>query len=218
MVSFLSGKCQGLFLLTLDIMMIAVKDSVQYRNAVKTMMDECKALFHQLQEDLSHCKNKLLPFEQEVECCFQVTERYWRRLQQNISKYVFRNSDEQIEFFRDWKPKFTSEIEYYNLLYHAILFRPRDIIAAIRFWRREAGRLEKFKNENYEFYVYYKFGGVGKDDYYFLPENCDPQLVLEAKVYDADLDLLTNGDYLITSLLALERYSEYVQTKLKSLT
>lgn len=74
--------------------------------------------------------------------------------------------------------------------------------------------MEKFKNENYEFYVYYKFGGIGQDEYYFLPEYYDPQLILEAKVYDADLEMLTNGDQLVSTLLALERYTEYVKTKL----
>lgn len=159
----------------------------------------------------------MLDYDREVECCFMIADKYWRELSEKLRKYEFDVEAREIEFFKKWKPKFTSEIEYYNLVYHTLLFQPTEVDSAIHFWAREYKRLEKFKTDQKEFLECYQNDQCELISYYFLRKYYDPKNILDAKIYDADTSIITNGDPLVASLFALERYKEYAEEKLRGL-
>jgi hypothetical protein len=181
------------------------------------MKDRCTVLYHYLQKELTLCKKRKLAFEKEVECCFRVSDKYKRCLVEEFKKYEFKTDEEEIEFFKMWKPRFTSEIEYYNLIYHSLLFQPLEIESAFYFWRREYGRLNIFKTDNNLFLECYANEQSELTPYYFLRKYYDFKNILNAKIYDADTFITTNDDSLVSTLLALERYKEYAEEKLGSL-
>jgi hypothetical protein len=181
------------------------------------MKQYCKILYHQLQKDIEHCKGKMFAPDKEVECCFRIANNYWRELAEKLRNYEFENDKTEIEFFKKWKPKFTSEIEYFNLVYHSLLFQPTELDTAISFWAREHKRLEKFKTDNKGFIECYYNTESELTPYFFLRKYYDPRNIFEAKIYDADTAFTTNGDYLVATLLALERYLQYVEMKMQNL-
>lgn len=175
-------------------------------------------LYRHLQQDLDQCIRKELGIEEEVEICFRIAEKYWVKLQQMVAAYSYENYKEEITFFKVIKPKFTSEIEYFTLRYHAELFckavnNPKELN---KFWTREFDRLKRFISENQRFYFYYKTGCTEKDQLYFTREGCDPGYT-SPKVYDTDNNASTSHDHLIASILALERYTSFVKKELQSL-
>jgi hypothetical protein len=181
------------------------------------MKQYCKILYHQLQKDIEHCKGKMFAPDKEVECCFRIANNYWRELYENLRSYEFGNDETEMEFFKKWKPKFTSEIEYHNLVYHSLLFQPTALDTAISFWARECKRMEKFKTDNKEFIECYCNGKSELTTYFFLRKYYDPRNILDAKIYDGDAAFMTNGDHPAAMLLALERYEQYVETKMQNL-
>lgn len=175
-------------------------------------------LYQMMMSDIDLISKKGLSEVEVIECCFQITTTYWVRLRDRLANHQFKNQEEEIEFFKTVKPKFTSEIEYYNLLYHTQLFKPEyDPIEILKFWKREAERLGRFIQDNKLFYEYYKSGVVVQDEDYFIRDNRDLSNFKEAKVYDLDNRAATSHDHMVASILTLEKYDEYVKGQLKLL-
>lgn len=167
------------------------------------MIQYCCQQYLQLKEDLENCRSKELCSTAEIECCYSIAENYWFRIKSTMKQYAFKSKKEEIIFFKEVKPKFLAEKEFYSLLYHAALFMPVDIVAEMDFWLRESQRLEKFIKENQEFYNYYKSGNTAMDGILF---SCE----------DIEAEGLHSGSHsqLIAIILSLERYDNYVKQRL----
>ena len=179
------------------------------------MIETALQFYDQLLQDIKHCNEKELSEVEKVECCFQICNKYWTIVRESVRKHEFEDPKEEIEFFKKVKPLFTCLIEFYNLVYHALLFIPEhDFLEEKRFWQRESKRLEKFIEENKEFYEYYKTGKTDKDAFFFLRKN-NLNNFLTGKTYELDGKAMTSHDYLVTDLLALEKDKDHVSQQLK---
>jgi hypothetical protein len=171
-----------------------------------------KMLRAELDERLAEglCKNS-------IEECFLIAGNYWSELRATIAEYKFKTEEEEILFFKTVKPLFTSELEYYSLLYHTLLFCPFDPERQKQFWEREGKRLQDFKEQHEDFISYHKSGNTADDVMYYLRANDRHELDNEIESYDGDPMSRTSHDHLIAKLLALKRYNDYAQTKLKEI-
>lgn len=77
--------------------------------------------------------------------------------------------------------------------------------------------MEKFKEENRDFYAYYKAGCTCEDEKHFTRACNDLGNLLVVRVYDMDERASTSHDHLIANVLALEEYEKYVEEKLKDI-
>jgi hypothetical protein len=160
-----------------------------------------------MQQDISLCLQKQLVAETEIECCFQISRDYWSILEKNMENYNFLSIMEETDFCRNVKPLFVSQIEYYNLLYHAVLFKPISKQDGLKdFWIRETQRLDKFILNHRSFYDYYKSGDNSMDERYFLLGE-----IMEGK------EKPVYGDEWVSTLLALEKYQELIKQELSNL-
>ena len=181
------------------------------------MKKRCTHLYQFLQQDLQRCKEKHIGWIERIECCYQVANKYWVLLRSEIGNYEFEKADEEIEFFKKCKPLFTSEIAYYELLYHVELFKPEKQDELQNLLLREKNRLTKFIWSNADFYEYYKAGETCNDEIYFVRINSDLSNFRNAPAHDVDEKAATSHDYLIAQIIALERYDKYVQQRLDQL-
>lgn len=166
-----------------------------------------------LKSDLESCAQNL-PYKQSIENCFLIAGNYWSELKATVAEYKFQTEEDEIEFFKKVKPLFTSELEYYSLLYHAILFCPYDQEGERKFWERECKRLEEFKEQYKEFLEYYNSGRTDLDTDYYLRGHQIDACEEEYESYDKEPGSRSSHDHLISKLWALERYNEYAQHKL----
>jgi hypothetical protein len=175
------------------------------------------ALYKDLQASLQACQQQAVQ-QRVVECCFLASEKSSLQLKDLITTHLFGSVEEEIFFFRKIKPAFTSEVEYYSLLYHAELFKPTGNPAEVReFWLREKKRMEKFIEKYKDFYLYYTQGDTDKDGQYFLRSAGDPDASGEGNLPDPERESTTSYDELVASILALERYVLYVDNELESI-
>jgi hypothetical protein len=181
------------------------------------MENDCERLYCLLQLELSDCERSNLSCTKKVECCFKTALTKWTELSQNLKSYKFASEEKEIQFFKILKPKFTSEIEYYTLVYHSILFRPTEPASLFHFWGREYGRLRRFKTQNKTFLQCYRDDQSKQAPFFFLRKYNNLRTVQYSRLYDSDVSISTNGDWLIATLMALERYRHYAMKKLERL-
>jgi len=167
--------------------------------------------FQLLQEEVKACKGKSYDRELEIEYCYEICSRHWMEVQKILVSYEFASEDEEIDFFRNVKPLFTSEIEYYSLLYHAQLFQPTFVSKElVQFWDRESQRLDRFIETNPGFYHYMQGGDQSLDSIYFLRVKEERQEGAGGSISDLDRRSSTSHDHLLSILKALEKYTCYV--------
>ena len=169
-----------------------------------------KQLYHDMMSDLQHCQNKRLAPAVEVECCFRICEKYWDILRNDLKYYEFPSLEDEIYFFREIKPRFVAEIEYYRLLNYSESFCPDDSQPEEQknFWIRQLNRLDKFKATYQDFYLYYLARQSDKDAQLYTAGDRDD------KNYEFD-KTTSNYDHLIAQLLARERFAAFAGDKVK---
>jgi RteC protein len=171
------------------------------------MKEEWFIMYESMLRDMEACGDREPDLRTYIECCFSICQQYWSKIEQNIEEYLFQSPRDEIEFYKTVKPLFKSQLEYYNLLYHAEIFKPVEKPGEMKeFWLKEQQRLDKFIQDNPDFYAYHKSGATHKDEINFLEVNSSEDSAKEAYYDD-----------LIASLLALEKYSLYTHEELSRL-
>ena len=154
------------------------------------------------------CRNMPGDTTQNIEKCFFAAVTYAQRLRIRVKPLTLGQKD-QIFFYRHVFPRFASEAEYYNLLYHAAVFAPgKGEKNELAFWRRELERFKNFKAQYAEFYHYFESGETDRDEEWFLPKINHEDVVME---------YVNVGDMLCSKFLALERYTFFLYKKIASL-
>ncbi len=136
----------------------------------------------------------------QIENCFHFCENIRQQVERALPGAAFQNEASEIEFFRRVKPRFTSLVEFYSILYRVELFIPENDADKAEFWGYELQRAESFLTRHEDLLNYLKSGDVSRDREYFLRE--DPGSA-SAKY-----------DELIAKLLARENYIGYIKTKI----
>jgi hypothetical protein len=180
------------------------------------MLQYANQLYEQMQEEIREVKRDSSTYMEEIEACFQVALKYWKELRKELICYEFKSTSDEIYFFKCIKPKFTSEIEFYNLVYSAELFKPIELAEeeVEKFWNKESYRLKRFISDNLGFVVYYKDCKKNRDEQFFLREHLDVSNLPEVRLFEIGNGDSTNCDHVVSRLLALEKYSEYINTKI----
>jgi len=181
------------------------------------MRERAIYLYQLMQQDLKYCRDKNLPTVSEIECCYQMAIKYWQLLRRELSDFIFKTQEEEIDFFKACKPLFTSEIIFFELVYHLELFHPEDPDKLKNLLAREKNRFSKFVWNNAEFYEYCKTGETKNDETHFVRANSDLSNFKNAPAHDLDEKAATSHDYLVAQLIALERYDKYVEKRIKEL-
>lgn len=149
-----------------------------------------------------------------VESSFWIASKYWELLKKSIDITFFENEGSEIDFFRNIKPRFTSQIQYYTILAEVMLFVPEDTEEQIIYWKDELKRYQRFCDKNEEFVAYYETGCVHMDSVYFVRVNPDWIPMYQPATYDADKSFCSSHDHLVRGLLANKMYYDFVKQKL----
>ncbi len=181
------------------------------------MEQYCTDLYNQLQTDIAVRKNSQLPCLQKIESCFRLAWGRWLELSKKLRHHQFASEESEVRFFKILKPMITGEIEYYQLVYQALLFAPEKTDARVRFWKWESERLERFKDINHFFVQCYEGQRQEMQGWYFLRKYYNRENAVDIRIYEADAALSANGDAFVATLLALKKYREHAGEKLKSL-
>lgn len=146
---------------------------------------------------------------ESIEQCFLLCSSYWEKIREMLMAYSFGSAAEEIQFFRDIKTRFTSEMEYLGLLCQANMFQPEDLASRFRFWKRETQCLEEFSRRYPDFYHYYKSRKTNRDKQYYTRSNNWEGIFPLSGLYIEDKHCATGYDHLLACIIAREQYNEY---------
>ena len=152
-----------------------------------------------------------------MEDCFWIACQYWNKLKELIRIEPFSGETEEINFFKNIKPKFTCYIEYFVILNEALLFIQENVPDKITHWEQEANRYKRFCDRNRNFIRYFEGRGRDLDSNYFLERNNRQSALPQERIYD-DGDCRSSHDSIVRSFLANKMYNDYVKVKLDELS
>lgn len=180
------------------------------------MNQRYEQLYEEMLAEINKCLQDLLPETEIVAACFWAAKNRWLDLKREIKQIPFNSEEEEIDFFRNIKPKFTEQIQYYTIVSEALLFVPAKKEDQVLYWEKEKERYNWFRKKHQDFISYYEDDMHHLDGIWFTRVR-DVGVLQDLITYDADTDFCSTHDYLVRSLLAHKRYHEYAQNKLKEL-
>lgn len=182
------------------------------------MKEQILILYQELLRELYTRNGAGLEEVDHVEDCFRISVQYWEKAKEAMRDYRFLSGGEETSFFKEIKPLFTHQIEYYMQVYQAILFLPRDKREdQFLFWDRELGKMERFGVTHATFMGYYLTGSTDRDTEYFVRVSQEEGYWTGAKFYDLDARTCSSHDHLVAMIFAFNKYREFVQSELAKL-
>jgi hypothetical protein len=156
-----------------------------------------------------------------IEACFKISLECWGKVRKLAQEQGFKSAGEEIHFFRNIKPLFTSFIEYFTYCYHALLFMPaHDTLELKRFWKWELSKIDRFRESNRDFCQYIQQGLTDRDEEYFLRSS--HTMAVRARLplgllQDPDAGMVTSHDQLVTLIGSYDLYEKHIAKEMEKL-
>jgi hypothetical protein len=136
-------------------------------------------------------------------------------LKKIILNKIFNTDIEEIQFFKELKPQFTSKLIYYNMVYKIEMKRPNGGNRILKkYYNNELLKLKSFFDNELEFYQYYRSGSTYLDYKYFQRGKFDIKLVLDSYYFEADTTFSTSHDFKVARILANDLIQLYLENQL----
>lgn len=176
-----------------------------------------KALIHltKLNEQLSFID---LEIDNQIEKCESAIDIILKSIdavKKIISKNSFKSDLEEVLFFKETKPQFTSKLIYYNMVYKIEMKRPNGGNRILKkYYHNELLKLKSFFDNELEFYQYYRSGSTYLDYKYFQRGKFDIKLALDSYYFEADTTFSTSHDFKVARILANDLIQLYLENQL----
>ena len=152
--------------------------------------------------------------EQAVDYILKTIEK----LKKQILKKEFKSQEEEIDFFKNIKPKILSKLIYFNAVYKIETRKPYGGERVLKkYLNNELDRLKRFFDNNLEFYKYYRTDSCYLDYKYFVRGKHDIKLSLDTFYFEGDHRFTTSHDYKVAKIMAHDLIQVYLENELTSL-
>lgn len=149
------------------------------------------------------------------ENAIDIINKSLEKLKVLFDKEKLKSQELEIHFFKNIKPKFTSKLIYYNLIYKIETKMPHGGDKIVKkYLNNELLRLKIFFDNNLDFYKYYRTGNNFLDYKYFVRGNFDIKLTLDSFYFEVDRSFSTSHDFKIAKILAHDLIQVYLEDKL----
>jgi hypothetical protein len=149
------------------------------------------------------------------ELSFVVCKKIIEQLKVFTLKYKFKSNTEEIKFFKEIKPQFSSKLIYNLTLYNIETKKPNGGNKILRkYLVKELDKLKNYFDYNLDFYKYYRSGANYLDHKYFVRDKHDIQLGLDAYIFETDSRFCTTHDYKVAKILAHDQLQVYIEDEL----
>ncbi|MCL9806968.1 RteC domain-containing protein [Flavobacterium amniphilum] len=155
--------------------------------------------------------NEIKRCEKAIEIILNAKEN----LRNIVLKNQFKSQDDEIQFFKEIKPQFTSKIIYYNTILKIEMKKPNGGNRILKkYYNNELIKLKAFFDNELEFYKYYRSGNSYLDYKYFLRGKFDIKLSLDNYYFETDTTFSTSHDFKVAKILANDLIQLYLENQL----
>ncbi|WP_099372152.1 RteC domain-containing protein [Sphingobacterium sp. 1.A.5] len=135
-----------------------------------------------------------------------------------VKKYIlkrgFKNTNEEIRFFKYQKPAIVAKLIYYNAIYKIETKKPYGAKPIRKYLNKELKKLKRFFDNNLDFYKYYRSNNSFLDEKMFLRGNHDIKLWLDTYYFQSDQSFSTSHDYKVAKIIANDLIQVYIEDQL----
>lgn len=172
-------------------------------------------------EILLKLETAIKDLEIETDCSIQRIEAVIHHILECLSElkgYVlkrgFKNTDEEIRFFKYQKPAIVAKLIYYNAIYKIETKKPYGAKPIRKYLNKELKKLKRFFDNNLDFYKYYRSNNSFLDEKMFLRGNHDIKLWLDTYYFQSDQSFSTSHDYKVAKIIANDLIQVYIEDQL----
>ncbi|MBN8674347.1 MAG: RteC domain-containing protein [Chitinophagales bacterium] len=175
-------------------------------------------LYEKLEDRLREIQSESFPLLKETSQCINVCQETLQELRKMVEKNQLKDSKEEIEFFKEIKPKFYSQFIYYVKVFHIEINRPAaSDKVQISYLESHLNRIKHFFDNNLDFYQYYRSGATHFDEVYFIRGQEDVRLLPDDLTLSIDHSFSTTQSYKVSKLFAYELLRIYLNTAISSI-
>ena len=179
------------------------------------MNQKINVLFSNLNEQLNFID---LEIDNQIKKCEKAIEVILisiASVKKYVSKNNFKSETEEIHFFKELKPHFTSKLIYFNMIYKIEMKRPNGGNRILKkYYNNELLKLKAFFDNELEFYQYYRSGNTYLDYKYFIRGKFDIKLTLDSYYFEVDTTFSTSHDFKVARILANDLIQLYIENQL----
>lgn len=148
----------------------------------------------------------------------ETTSNYLIQLKERVLNYSFTSKEEEICFFKETKPKFSSLLIFYSNIERIEIDKPEGSLSHLKgYYENELKTIKSFFEGNRQIYAYYRSEADYLDSKLFLRGVKDPPRWLCKIRVDQDERFSTAGDYMFARIMATEQIARYLENSITGL-
>ena len=171
-----------------------------------------------IEKEIKRIEQQPIALLERIKQIIDVIQTSLTLLKRAVAEYQFQNPEEEIQFFKVWKPQISGLLMFYIRLYQIEKNRVgKSLSAQCKYLKMELENIQKsFLNNS--FYDYYRAGQTELDNQYFIRENYDILSDVHCHLLDRDPSFTTLHDSSVAMILANSHLIEYVSGEIDSLS
>ena len=175
-------------------------------------------LYDKMDKILSEINNAETNVIQRFKASSSATLQVMSALKEYVINYKFTDKADEINFFKNIKPRFLSKLFYFRKVFEMQSRLPLSSTEDEKnFYLKELKKISEYEMENTEFLSYYRANSTVFDEVYFMRKEPDSWLILNFDSFETDLRFTTFYDLKISKILAFESLSEFIKDSINKL-
>jgi hypothetical protein len=175
-------------------------------------------LLHELDEQLNFINLEIDEPIPKAERSIAATQKSLAELKQFVLSHKFHSQRDEIQFFKEVKPKFFSKLIYHVKTYNLETHKPNGSDKAKKkYFQNELYNLEQYFNRNLDFIKYYRTQKTYLDHKYFVRGNHDLSLSLDSFFFETDQNFSTSHDFKVSKIMANELLEIYLKAEIDAI-
>lgn len=173
----------------------------------------------------SELEEQLLFITQETQCIIKQAElsvpiciNALDAIKKLVHKRSFKSPKEEIFFFKSFKPKVSSRLIYYVQVFNIETCKPFGTSKQQKkYFLKHLRNLNRFVEENLDFYQYYRSDSIFLDEKYFIRGKADLHLILDENFFNFDTTFNTSHDHVVAKILAYDMLTLHIRNELNKI-
>ncbi|WP_345742776.1 RteC domain-containing protein [Aquimarina aggregata] len=175
-------------------------------------------ILEKLDEDLDALESKTNDILHSAEQGIKISKRALKNIRALIVDSEFDSAQEEIQFFKEVKPKIYSKLIYFVRLFSIESKRPRGSNKnQIKYLNNHIDKLQVYFNDNLEFYHYYRRNATSLDEQYFLRGKTDIRLFPDTFHCFTDEKFSASHDNTVATIIAYDMLIVHLKTQIDKL-
>lgn len=175
-------------------------------------------LFEELEDELSKIAERADNMIESSRESSTIILKYINQLKKYTNTHKFEDIAEEINFFKNIKPKFLAKLIYFQKVYKIQFHLPLGYSEMVKnYYLEELEKINDFFKINSEFYSYYRSGVTSLDEIYFTRKEPDSWILLNSEDYETDFLFTTIYDQKLAKILAYKLVSEFLKSEITKL-